>query len=160
MVIKQKYNQNPDLKTINFTKKKPQVFEFKLDSENSTSVSYSLPKNYLYEPNAAILKSGGFNQVAKQFNLEKLHPNSHLYTSTELIVFPGRIFKILDVLDYSKKSIKPLKKANITSRNFPDSVEQVRKKLGLKDGGENYIFCTTDLYENFRLLLCSKFLQV
>lgn len=151
-------SQNPDIKTINFTKKKPQVFEFKLDSENSTFVSYSLPKNYLYEPNAAILKSGGFNQVAQRFHVEKLHPNSHLYTSTELINFPGRVFKILNIADYSKKSAKDinLKKANITTRNFPDSVEQVRKKLRLKDGGEHYIFCTTNLNEKFRLLLCRK----
>ena len=150
--------QNPDLKTINFTKQEPQVFEFKLDSENSTFVSYSLPKNYLYEPNAAILKSGGFNQVAKQFHVKKLHPNSHLYTSTELINFPGRVFKILIISDYSKKSVKDLnlKKANITTRNFPDSVEQVRKKLGFKDGGEHYIFCTTNLDEKFCLILCSK----
>ena len=157
-LLNKKNSIPPLLKTVNFTMPRPQLFEFDTIKEPSTSRSYALPKNYLYEPNAAILKSGGFKQVAHQFNLEKLHVNSHLYTSTTLFSFPGRVFKILEVLDYSKKALKHfnIQKANITTRNFPDSVSQVRKKIGLKDGGDIYIFCTTDLNEKLCLLVCNR----
>lgn len=157
-ILEKDYNVEPVVKTVNFKDKGNQSFQFKPSDELSAISLYSLPQKYLYEPNAAILKSGVFQYLGKYYNLHKLHTNSHLYTSNILIPFPGRIFKILDVHEYSKKSIKKLelKKANITTRNFPDSVAKIRKKLNLKDGGNTYLFCTTDFTQNLILINCTQ----
>ena len=116
---------------------------------------------YLYEPNAAILKSGSFEYVGSYYNLNKIHSNSHLYTSVKLISFPGRVFKILTILDYTKKSFKKtaISKANISTRNFPDSVEKIRKKLNLKDGGNSYLFFTTDKDQKLIVLNCTQIFE-
>ena len=105
------------------------------------------------------MKSGGFNEIGIHYKLGKLHSHSHLYTSEEQVDFPGRIFKIEKVIPYSKKEMKinlENSKANITIRNFPDSVEEIRKKWKIKDGGSTYCFFTTDLNNNKIVLLCNK----
>ena len=146
------------LLTLNYKSDTVQQFSFKLSEEQNALVSYSQPLTYIYEPNAAILKSGSFQYLGTYYNLHKIHPNSHLYTSDQLIDFPGRIFKMENTYDYSKKSFKKsgIKKANITTRNFPDSVINIRKKLGIKDGGENYLFCTTNINDNYVIISCSQ----
>ena len=126
----------------------------------SNKITYAFPKTYLYEPNAAILKAGLFNEIGEDFKLEKLHPNTHLYTS-EVIVpnFPGRTFSIQAVVPYQKKAILPhltMKKVNISTRNFPYSVAEMKKKLGIKDGGAQYLFGATLLDENLKVILCEK----
>ena len=143
--------------TINILSDKNQQFEFY--SNSKITVNYEMPLSYLYEPNAAILKSGAFHQIAAEFNLFKLHKHSHLYTSNSLIDFPGRRFKIEQVLKYDKKLLKkmiPEKKANITIRNFPKTVAQIRKETSLKDGGKSYLFFTTDMKNNHICLLTKK----
>jgi hypothetical protein len=146
------------IETVNITSNKKECFNFKFNKENSVEVVYSLPLTYLYEPNVAILKSGGFNSVSEQLHLKKLHQHSHLYTSDELINFPGRSFKIENIIPYNKKQFKKsgIEKANITTRNFPESVENIRKKLNIKDGGSIYIFATTNLENEKQLIICSK----
>lgn len=149
-LLEKGYNGNISLKTINFQKRAPQTFEFVYQSDSVST--YALPKKYLYEPNAAILKSGGFQQVSEVLKLDKLHQHSHLYTSDQLIDFPGRAFEILKVIKYDRKKIKsilPSKKANITTRNFPKTVQQLRKELKIKDGGHDYLFFTTDFNNQF-----------
>jgi len=151
------YSESIEIKTINFQKNTIENFDFIHKSQAKSS--YELPQKYLYEPNAAILKSGGFHQVSDQLAIQKLHPHSHLYTSKELIEFPGRIFEIEHVLNYDKKKIKKLvsnSKANITTRNFPKTVQQIRKELKLKDGGHQYLFFTTDKNDQFKTILCKK----
>ena len=121
--------------------------------------TYGLPEEYLYEPNSAIMKSGGFDVVSSVFKLNKLHLNSHLYTNSELIDFPGRRFKINKKLNYNKLDIKnnlANQKANITTRNFPESVENIKKKWKIKDGGNSYCFFTTDINNDKIVLICSK----
>jgi hypothetical protein len=143
--------------TINILSDKNQQFEFYSNSQ--ITANYEMPLSYLYEPNAAILKSGAFHQIAAEFNLFKLHKHSHLYTSNSLIDFPGRRFKIEQVLKYDKKLLKkmiPEKKANITIRNFPKTVAQIRKETSLKDGGKSYLFFTTDMKNNHICLLTKK----
>lgn len=145
------------VKTVNLKKKGTETFDFTW--RNNVIPNYSEPKNFLYEPNAAILKSGAFSEVATQLQVEKLHQHSHLYTSEELIEFPGRTFIIENILPYDKKKLKrlvPSKKANITTRNFPDSVKEIRKKTSLKDGGDVYLFFTTAVNENKIVILCKK----
>ncbi|MEY8849319.1 class I SAM-dependent methyltransferase [Psychroserpens sp. XS_ASV72] len=143
---------------VNITNKEQDHFQFDLSSEASAKVSYSEPKTYLYEPNVAIYKSGAFKSISERFNLCKLHPNSHLYTSNELIDFPGRRFKIESVLPYQKKILKKNlpNKANLTTRNFPENVQVLRKKFSIKDGGNTYLFFTTSIENNKIVVLCSK----
>ena len=155
--ISKNYSGGIEIKTANITKEKIEKVNFSL--EDSPEVFYSEPKKYLYEPNSAIMKSGAFDAVSSQFNLDKLHPNSHLYTSDLLIDFPGRIFEINDNIKYGKSEMKQFlqnKKANITTRNFPESVENIRKKWKISDGGNLYCFFTTDLNSNKIVLLCTK----
>ena len=106
-------------------------------------------KTYLYEPNASILKAGAFRSVSSIYNVEKLHPNSHLYTSDEYIPdFPGRRFLITGSSslqqERTQRTVKERgKKANLTVRNFPASVAELRKRLKLAEGGDTYLFATT-----------------
>jgi hypothetical protein len=156
-LLEKEYLKDIFIKTINIQKKDIQLFNFKYQ-ERATSI-YSKPLAYLYEPNAAILKSGGFHHVGKKLNIFKLQENSHLYTSNKQVDFPGRIFKIIKVMPYDKKKLQkllPEKKANITIRNFPKPVSEIRKELKLKDGGNNYLFCTKDQKNSLIVLHCFK----
>ena len=159
--LEKNYNDEPLIKTIHIKNEIEEFFNFHLSQERTSISNYSSPLTFLYEPNAAIFKSGSFQYLGKHYNLNKLHSNSHLYTSDILISFPGRVFKILNVLDYSKKSLreKNISKANITTRNFPDSVEKIRKKLSLKDGGNTYLFFTTDIDQKLIVLNCTQIFE-
>jgi len=146
------------IKTINLTNDKKEEFSFELNSKTQFS-NYSLPKKYLYEPNSAIMKSGGFDVIGIQYQLDKLQQHSHLYTSEEKIDFPGRVFEIQEAFSYTKSEMKSFlenKKANITTRNFPDSVDEIRKKWKIKDGGNLYCFFTTDINNHKIVLICTK----
>ncbi|RSC93066.1 class I SAM-dependent methyltransferase [Tenacibaculum singaporense] len=157
-LLKKNIKQSIEIKTCNILKTNIQYFSF--NTEDSFNFEYSLPLKYLYEPNAAILKSGGFNQVASQQKVNKLHQHSHLYTSENLAEdFPGRIFEINNVFAYNKKKIKKQiteTKANITTRNFPKTVAQIRKETKLKDGGNTYLFFTTNLNNELIVINCTK----
>ena len=105
-------------------------------------------KNYLYEPNASIMKAGCFDLVEERFGVTQVGPSSHLFVSaTPVADFPGRGFAIEAIGGMNKKDIKRLlngtKQANIAVRNFPLTVPQLRKKLKLADGGPVYLFGTT-----------------
>lgn len=159
-VLEKDFLDEISVKTVNIFKEEVIAFDFLLNDEKKYSSEFSLPLTYLYEPNAAILKAGAFNTITQQFEVFKLHKNSHLYTSQKLIDFSGRRFKIEDVLPYNIKGLKKvgLKKANITTRNFPESVQQLRKKLNIKDGGEKYLFFTTDKDDSRIVIITSKVL--
>ena len=146
------------IKTVNLLNNETEVFEFTLN-KNPNIPNYSLPQNFLYEPNSSIMKSGGFDEVSIFYNLNKLHKHSHLYTSEALISFPGRIFQIEKTILYNKAEMRmnlENKKANITTRNFSDTVENIRKKWKIKEGGNLYCFFTTDENDNKIVLICSK----
>jgi hypothetical protein len=127
------------------------------NEENNTIIGYSAPKSYLYEPNASIMKAGLFKTVANKYNVQKLHPSTHLYTSEEFVPnFPGRSFEIKRVTKVQRKEIQDIEKANLSTRNFPGNVADLRKKLKLKDGGDTYIFACT-LNDNSKVLIvCEK----
>lgn len=131
------------IKTINFKGDAMQSFDFTY--QGNALATFSIPKTFLYEPNAAILKAGAFNEISAFYGTDKLGVHSHLYTADTLIDFPGRRFKVVDVLPYNKQSMKLLQgqAANITTRNFPEQVTQIRKKWKIRDGGSNYLFFTT-----------------
>ncbi|MEQ3664367.1 MULTISPECIES: class I SAM-dependent methyltransferase [unclassified Olleya] len=156
-ILEKDFSNEIEIKTINITNKDTQRFNFTLKNELETTPTYSQPLNYLYEPNTAILKSGAFNSIAGIKNIYKLHKHSHLYTSNDLIQFPGRRFKIIKTIAYNKKSYKKeinLNQANITTRNFSETVAQIRNKFKIKDGGKNYLFFTTIL-ENSKTIISS-----
>lgn len=157
-VLEKNYKDSISIKTVNFKKPSPDHFNFELLHEKKATVLYGLPSKYLYEPNAPILKSGAFKTISEQFQVKKLHEHSHLYTSETFLDFPGRKFKIESVVPFHKKNIIKLgiQKANITTRNFPDNVANLRKKLKIKDGGDVYLFFTKDIEENNIMIRCSK----
>ena len=157
-ILKHKFVGEIVIRTTNITKQGVESFSIKLNEEAEIEAKYSEPLHYLYEPNASILKSGGFKSVSAQLNVFKLGTNSHLYTNEHLIDFPGRRFKIVKALPYSKAILKKElpKKANITVRNFPETVAQIRKKFKIKDGGDLYLFFTTDLNNEKIVLICYK----
>lgn len=147
---------------INLSSKEKQTFTFTREEELASECLYTKELGkYLYEPNASILKAGAFRSIAARYEVKKLHPNSHLYTSDLWIEnFPGRSFLITGQCSFNKKEIKEtigeLKKANITVRNFPATVAEIRKRTKLSDGGEVYLFATTLSNEQKVFIKCSK----
>ena len=135
-----------------------------LDMESS-SVRIASPvleeMQYLYEPNASLMKAGCFGVLSGRYDARMLSKNSHLFVSREPIAaFPGRSFRIIAVSSFNKKELKRhlsgITKANIATRNFPLSVVELRKRLKLKDGGETYIFATTLSDESHVLVITEK----
>ena len=142
-----------------------QTFVFSHSIERNATCHYTSElKQYLYEPNASVMKAMAFKSVAELFHVEKLHPSSQLYTSDTLIPdFPGRIFEITGSSHFNKKELKNLlkdiQKANLTVRNFPLSVAELRKRLKLNEGGGDYLFATTLADDSHVLILCKKTLS-
>lgn len=119
---------------------------------------------YLYEPNASLMKAGCFGVLSERYSVSMLSKNSHLFVSQSPVVdFPGRSFRIRAVSSFNKKELKRqlhgIEKANIATRNFPLSVAELRKRLKLKDGGETYIFATTLSDDSHVLLITDKILE-
>ena len=116
---------------------------------------------YLYEPNASIMKAGAYRSLTQAYPVKKLHPSSHLYVSPHFIEdFPGRKFQVEAVSGFGKKELKTflqgMEKANLTIRNFPSSVAELRKRLKLKEGGDDYLFATTLADESKVIIKCKK----
>ncbi|MDL2224138.1 class I SAM-dependent methyltransferase [Bacteroidales bacterium OttesenSCG-928-M06] len=139
----------PAIACVNFHADRIQSDCFYYSEEKEMSLSFAEQiKEYLYEPNSSILKAGFYKSVARRYNVEKLGINSHLYTSSKLESdFPGRIFKVMNVSSLNKKDMKGflsgINQANISIRNFPMTVEGLRRKLKLREGGDVYLFATT-----------------
>ena len=149
-----------EIHCVNITATGQNSFTSDWEQETVLEVELSMPKQFIYEPNASIMKAGLFRSLASQLGLAKLHAHSHLFTSDELIKdFPGRAFECEKVVKFNKKELLkllPEKKVNITVRNFPLTVAEIRKKTGLKDGGDQYLLATTNMDGNKICLLCKK----
>jgi hypothetical protein len=133
--------------------------QFTKQEEANYTPHFGDPQGFLYEPHAAFLKAGGYNQLAKSFQLHKVARSSHLYYSDDVRAdFPGRIFKIRGVENASgfswKKWLKE-PKANLTIRNFPGHTDDLRKKWSLKEGGQVYLFATT-LYSQRKVVIITE----
>ncbi len=142
----------PQIETINLTKAQRQAFSFEWGEEYLATSSFSKPLVYLYEPNASVLKSGSFKLIGERFHLKKIHPNTHFYTSSELVKdFPGRIFKVeIEKPDFRKDL--PDEKANVLTRNYPLTPEALRKKLKLKDGGEKFVIAFSGIDQKYTVI--------
>lgn len=143
-----------------------EVFECSYPFQQSCAALPSpITAEYLYEPNASIMKAGCFAELATSFHVKAVADNSHLFlSSVEIDNFPGRKFQIFAISSADKKDIKKqlspvdfsLESANITVRNFPMTADQLRKKLKIKDGGDTYIFATTLANGQHKLFICRK----
>jgi hypothetical protein len=156
-------NREPEIHCINLTvENAEQSFCFTLSSEHADTCSISNSvQSYLYEPNASILKAGGYKQIAIQTGVEKLHKNSHLYTSDKPFPsFPGRIFQVQEVYPFSGKLCKQIHKmipqANIATRNFPLQANELRQRTRIADGGDCYLFATTLANDKKVIIQCKK----
>lgn len=136
-----------------------QSLDFDRNTERNSEISYSYPLSYLYEPHAAVLKAGAFRTPGPLFHVSKIAASSHLYTSDQHVTnFPGRAFEIVgvckpdiqEILIYIKEN-----KANLTLRNFPAKIHDLRKKWRLKEGGDFYLFATT-LFDNKKVIVITK----
>jgi len=165
LLITSQQTTPPALFCVNFTGDKVSTLKSPLITPQCprvANVSLSSSPLYLYEPNASIMKAACFDiLLAKYENLEKIAPNSHLFTSDTLVPdFPGRTFSIKASTSLNKKELRRalsgITSANITTRNFPLSVADLRKRLKLKDGGDTYIFATTDSNDAHILYICAK----
>lgn len=153
--------EEPEIRAVNLLKNgQEHTFNFRRSEEAAAPVEFSAPGIFLYEPNAALLKTGAFRLLAARFGLRKLHPNSHLYTSDALRGdFPGRVFSVKTTVKPDRKALHavlPGGRANLTVRNFPASVAELRKKLALADGGEDYVFATTLADRKLALVVGNK----
>lgn len=139
MINPQFETAHPSISAINLLNDEKE-FTFSYHKEKESKPKYSEPEKFIYIPNNAVLKSGGFNVLSKMYQIKKLHPNSHFYTSNERIDnFPGRK---LECETISSNQIKKGEKFNIISKNYPLKPEEIKKKYGLKDGGKNYLIFT------------------
>ena len=171
LLVLQRTKDEKDDKTA--TEKALQVFcvndnnivSYSLDEALSVSqrLLSAAPKagQYLYEPNASLMKAGSFALLTARYPLSALSLNSHLFVSEEAINdFPGRQFEITAVSSFNKKelrrSLSGIDKANLAVRNFPMSVADLRKRLKIKEGGDIYLFATTDAESNHLLFVCKK----
>ncbi|MGN7437046.1 MAG: THUMP-like domain-containing protein [Alcanivorax sp.] len=131
-------------------------FSYHLSEEKNTDIECAMPMGYIYEPGPAFQKAGGYKMMAVQYGVKKIHPNSHIYTSEKPCEnFPGKVYRVEDVLAVKAKNL-PVKKADLVVRNFPSSVDALRRKLKLKDGGVHRIFATTIADGQKKLILCAK----
>lgn len=146
LFVQQKsFHGMPTIHAVRLSPEPPTIFTFTYPQEKEAAPTCGAPTNFLYDPDVAITKAGAFKSVATAFDLQKLHPHSHLYTSDKLVAaFPGRIFDIQQVVPFSifKKNVA-IGKANIIAKNFPLKVEDIRKKFKIKDGGDDFLYFTT-----------------
>ena len=145
---------------VNFSPDREETFAFSFSEEKEATPSYTMPRKYLYEPNASVLKAGAFKSISARYRIGKLERHSHLYTSDDLREgFPGRVFEIEEVCPFNNKLKKELArnspKANLSVRNFPLSVAEIRKQTKMKEGGSIYLFATT-LADERKVILKTK----
>lgn len=136
LVYLKKSDEKIEISCVNL-KSNESEFNFRLNEEKNCQSTLSVPEIFIYIPNNAVLKSGAFNLISERFQLKKLHPNSHIYTSKKVIEnFPGRIFEAEEL---NPKEIKKGEKFNIITKNYPLKPEDIKKKYKIKDGGEDYL---------------------
>ena len=156
------YDGEPMIEAVNLkpnSNKDSISFDFLLSEEKNSVAGFSNPMRYLYEPHAALLKAGAFKLIAQRFSLKKLQQHTHLYTSENLIAdFAGRIFEIEALIKPDARIAGPYfpeGKANVVTRNYPLSPDQLKKKTGLKDGGDKFLIGFSGVDEKF-VAVCSR----
>jgi 16S rRNA G966 N2-methylase RsmD len=146
------------ISTVNFAGTKVQKYSSSISAEQKSKCEMALSGRFIYDPNVAIRKAGLLHSLCHKFDLLKPAYNSHIYFSDTLHSnFPGRIFKLIEIVPFNRfMKNPPVIKANIAIRNFPFSVAEIRKRTKINEGGEMYIFGTTDQNKNLFFIICQK----
>ena len=153
------------IQAANFEKseKKWKSFEWSLSEESSSGAVISTPEKgtYMYEPNSGLLKGGAFKILCNRYSVGKISLSSHLYISKiQIPDFPGRSFRIEEIYDFDKKGIKEIglkfPKANVSTRNFNLTPPELKERLGVKDGGEIFLFGTLFSDNSRKIVVCTK----
>ncbi len=152
IILEKNYTQEVKIKCVDLNThlEKVKTFKFDFNTEEDIKLSFEQPRinNYLIEPKACVLKAGAFKTFANHYGIKKLGKHTHLYTSTQPIEQDlARVFKVVSLKVYKPKQLKRhynKTKANISTRNFPLSVSNIKQKLNILDGGHTYLFFTTD----------------
>lgn len=162
-ILKSIVVEEPFIHCVNYTVNgTEQSFSFRISEENRCEqIIADEVESYLYEPNASVLKGGAYKQIALKKGVKKLHTSSHLYTSDKVINdFPGRIFQVKAVYPFNGKLLKTIAreipKANISVRNFPLTVNELRKRTHIVEGGDIYLFATTLSGDRKVIIQCEK----
>ena len=156
LVLSERYESEMEVYCVN----DDDVFVF-TPSETQAVSFEPKPSKKLFVPNASVMKAGCFSEVESRFGIRQIACNSHLFVGSEDIVdFPGRVFDIECVTTMNKKELRKalngIDRANISTRNFPLSPEQLRKRLKIKDGGDIYLFATTDENDEHIIYVCRR----
>jgi 16S rRNA G966 N2-methylase RsmD len=136
------FQGEPEIRCIDLHASETSTFTFRLSNEKAAESVFSEPLNYIFEPNASILKAGAFKIIGQTFQIAKLHTHTHLYTAHAVVEnFPGRVFEMLEIVKPEKKLALKFNaaQANVLLRNYPLSVNELLKKTGLKEGGDLYL---------------------
>jgi 16S rRNA G966 N2-methylase RsmD len=147
------YTSEPAIEATNISKETINSFRFTFSEEKGHHISFSDPQEFIYEPNASILKAGAFKSISARFGISKIHPSTHLYTSKNLLTdFPGKVFKVLDLVKSDPKILMkyfPDGHANIFTRNYPLSPQELRSKCRLNDGGTGFLIGFSGLKKKY-----------
>lgn len=158
-ILKNNINKNPEICTINIDQV-IQKYNFNYIDINYYNTEYYDVKKYIFEPNSSVMKSGAFKVILQSFSIQKIAPNTHLYTSDEIIEnFPGKIFEIESEIKLTSKEIAayiPDNQINIISRNYILAADEIKQKLKLKDGGKKFLICFKDQFNIPKSYICSK----
>lgn len=148
------FQATPEIVAVNLYKTEEE-FRFNITEESSAIVAFSEPKNFIYEPNVSVFKAGAFKCIANRYQLYKLHVNTHLYTSDSFVSdFPGRVFEVRAIVKSDPKTVAEYfkdGKANVITRNYPVSPEELKKKLKLTDGSEQYLIAFTGVDKKYTI---------
>jgi hypothetical protein len=149
-LLRKNYVHEPEIKAIDLSTNDAPFVSMQQEAEAKTL--YAEPQEFLYEPNASILKAGAFKQVAVRFGLSKLAIHTHVYTHSDLVPqFPGRVFKVLGDVS-AKELLLPDHKANVIVRNHPLTPDAIKKKYKLKDGGERYVLAFSGTQKKYLIV--------
>ncbi|CAN5172670.1 hypothetical protein BH09BAC3_BH09BAC3_00080 [soil metagenome] len=155
-LLKRDFNEEPAIRVVELNRYGEIVTDatFSIEEEKTSKVTFSKPLTFLYEPSAAVLKAGAFKWIGEKYNIKKVAASSHLYTSDDAVDFPGKMFKVIEHVKLDKKLVDkfPNGYSNILIRNYPMTVEEVKTKTGLKEGGEQFLICTQTDKEKFVMI--------
>lgn len=157
-VLKRGFAGVPRLTAVSLAGNQCQTFSFTPDEEQATIPDFGSPARYLYEPDAALLKAGAFKSISSRYQLQKLHPNTHLYTGeARHLDFMGRVFIIDRTMPYAAfKKAKGSLKANVSARNFPLDTKALRGRHRIEDGGNLFLFFCTGPNNDLLVIFASK----
>ncbi len=157
-LLEKGFSEETRIISVNLGAKDNHYFSFLSGDEKKATTTYGEVGKYIYEPNASLMKAGAFSLLSERLKLDKLHPNSHLYTSDHLVAFPGRSYEVLQSLHYNSRELKRLglEKAHVVARNFPKTVATLRSKYKLKEGGDKSLIFTTQKDNKLLAVLCKR----